>query len=445
MSRKYTLKELAKMSALRQSMLLALVFLFLHFLGALIIDNLVRRDFDNQVSLELQSRFNAIASDIKIRGFQRNDYPISGTVVVYYQSDAPSQVVAPEGIFERTGDFELEPFQLSRLRWGEEWQYYAGDVNGQKLVVGVNLVLRTHFLSVIARTIVIVGAIIAAVTLGIGAFLGLRTQRRLNRISQVLEHVASGRLDRRVNTRKELDDLDVLGHRIDQTIDRLDIVLRQSRDFATNIAHDLKTPLARLRLRLEQVIISQAEDKIESVETIEALQQCDQIIAVIDAFLRIARLESGTIRNRFEPVDITDLAEEVFSTFEPVAEDTGYELILDASDPVTVKGDRVLLYQLLVNLIENALKHTPKGSKITLVANARTLGVADTGPGIPPEAYSEVIKPSVRLDRSRSDSGAGLGLALVKTIADLHDASLILSPNPGLENSGLFIRIEFSP
>lgn len=432
------------MSALRQSMLLALVFLFLHFLGALIIDNLVRRDFDNQVALELQSRFQAIASDIRIRGFQRDDYPISGTVVVYYQSDAASQAVAPEGIFDRSGDFELEPFQLTRLRWGEEWQYYAGDVSGQKLIVGVNLVLRTHFLSVIARTILIVGAVIAAVTLGIGAFFGLRTQRRLNRISLVLEHVASGRLDLRVDTQKELDDLDVLGHRIDQTIDRLDIVLRQSRDFATNIAHDLKTPLARLRLRLEQAIIAQTEDQIESAETIEALQQCDQIIAVIDAFLRIARLESGTIRNRFEPVDIAELSEEVFSTFEPVAEDAGYTLVPQISGPVTVKGDRVLLYQALVNLIENALKHTPKGSRITLIANANALGVADTGPGIPPEAYAEVIKPSVRLDRSRSDSGAGLGLALVKTIADLHNARLVLSPNPELEGSGLFIRMEFT-
>ncbi len=126
-----------------------------------------------------------------------------------------------------------------------------------------------------------------------------------------------------------------------------------------------------------------------------------------------------------------------------VVEDGGRRLDVDAHGPAIVDGDRVLLIQMLANLIENGIRHTPEGTVLTLVAGARELGLADTGPGIPPGEYGNVTRPMVRLDKSRSPEGAGLGLALAKTIAELHGAELVLSENVASDTPGLVVRAVF--
>ena len=157
---------------------------------------------------------------------------------------------------------------------------------------------------------------------------------------------------------------------------------------------------------------------------------------MFDAFLRIARLEAGASRAGFESVDLAALAGEVAEIYAAVVEDGGRRLEVEARGPAWVSGDRVLLIQMLANLIENGMRHTPEGTTLTLVAGVRELGLADTGPGIPAAERDSVTRPAYRLDRSRGLDGAGLGLSLARTIAELHGAELLLSENPRSEDAG---------
>jgi signal transduction histidine kinase len=210
------------------------------------------------------------------------------------------------------------------------------------------------------------------------------------------------------------------------------------RQVSTDIAHDLRTPLTRLRQRLEEMKggLSAAEPVTE--EQIEAaIAQTDSILAIFRALLRISSLEAGAGKQRFAEVDLSEILDRVFHAYLPVAEDAHHSLSADIEPAVKVRGDSELLTQAVTNLIENALVHTPTGSHIGLSVG-RTEGgvvmtVADDGPGIPVDDRGKVLRRFYRLDASRHSPGAGLGLAIVSAIAALHEAQLLLVDNcPGL-------------
>ncbi|WP_052248878.1 sensor histidine kinase [Leisingera sp. ANG-Vp] len=433
------------MSALRQSLVLALCLFLLQIAGAVLAGLIVRSEFDQRVEEDLSARFAVIAEDIRSRGFDPADYANDGKDAVYFQANASSAAEAPEGIFTLRGLFDDDRWDRSTdsplAMSGGHWYYYAGEASGSVLVVGSNLGTGTFTLIIVPLTFFTIGLAVSLIAVLLGAVFSFHSQKRLSRMARVLDQVASGRLEARVAPAGARDDLDDLAQNIDRTLERLEVLFNQSRNIAANIAHDLKTPLARLRLRLENaLLLEDPEDTKGNVAA--ALTQADHIIAVFEAFLRIARLESGNARKRFAQVSLPEIAAEAATTFAPVAEDAGFEFATEISGNRRVQGDAVLLTQMLTNLIENAMRHTPPGSRITLIASQTELGVADTGPGLPPDAYAEVVKPSVRLDRSRTTPGAGLGLALVKAIADAHDARLILSPGSG--GRGLHVRARFS-
>ncbi|WP_052261692.1 sensor histidine kinase [Leisingera sp. ANG-M1] len=432
------------MSALRQSLVLALCLFLLQIVGAILAGLVVRSEFDQRVEEDLSARFSAIASEIQARGFDPAHYPNDGKEAVYFQADTASAASAPEGIFALRGLFDDDRWDRSPetplAMSGGHWYYYAGEAGGSVLVVGSNLGTGTFTLIIVPLTFFSIGLAVSLIAVLLGAVFSFHSQKRLSRMARVLDQVALGQLEARVAPAAARDDLDDLAQNIDRTLERLEVLFNQSRNIAANIAHDLKTPLARLRLRLENALL--LEDPEESKDNVAAaLTQADHIIAVFEAFLRIARLESGNARKRFALVSLAEIAAEVATTFAPVAEDAGYEFTTRISSSRRVLGDAVLLTQMLTNLIENAMRHTPPGSRISLIASQTELGVADNGPGLPPGAYSEVIKPSVRLDRSRTTPGAGLGLALVKAISDAHDARLLLSP---AADGGLYVRARFS-
>ncbi|WP_306260435.1 cell wall metabolism sensor histidine kinase WalK [Pararhizobium sp. IMCC21322] len=174
-----------------------------------------------------------------------------------------------------------------------------------------------------------------------------------------------------------------------------------------------------------------------------AIAQTDHIIAIFDAFLRIAKLESGAAYAAFEAINLGMLVQKVSDIFGAVIEDSGRRLIVEVTNPAIIQGDRVLLVQMLANLIENAMHHTPEGTDIALIADGPTLGLSDTGPGIPQDEYDRITQPLYRLEKSRTTDGAGLGLSLVKTITNPHHADLISSENPNLPSGGLFVRAMF--
>lgn len=270
-------------------------------------------------------------------------------------------------------------------------------------------------------------------------FIARRTEARIGRMEAVLEAVGAGDTGLRIED-GGTDDVARLAQSVDAALDRLEAGISAIRQVSTDVAHDLRAPLARLRLRLEPVAMDGAQPAATRREIGKALEDLDQISGTFDAILRLARMQAGMVEITPAPVDLAALCREVHEMLAASAEDMGHDLRLvieaPATDPVTVPGDRDLLGQALVNLIDNALRHCPAPARITLALKggaAPGLSVQDDGPGIPEADLARVRERFVRLEASRATPGSGLGLALVEAIARLHGAHLRLAnTHPGL-------------
>ncbi|MEM6500135.1 MAG: HAMP domain-containing sensor histidine kinase, partial [Pseudomonadota bacterium] len=201
--------------------------------------------------------------------------------------------------------------------------------------------------------------------------------------------------------------------------------------------------LARLRAQLESSLIAAVErgQPIEPVDLEAALEQIDQITSTFEALLRLARIESGAGRGAFKPVPLQDLIAEVSETYGPVVEETDDIFKVVVSKPQTILGDHDMLVQLLANLIQNALRHGARSQTITLQAHGTRVIVTDEGAGIPLQERENVLQPLYQGEGTRQDEGFGLGLSLVRAIAELHDADLTLSDGPG--GRGLCVTVKF--
>lgn len=249
--------------------------------------------------------------------------------------------------------------------------------------------------------------------------------------------VMAGDLTRRIPAQGSEDELGWLATTFNHMLDRAASLVELNRQIGSDLAHDLRSPLSHMLQRLEQARLRarHAEDYESAIDA--ALDDVNQVLATFNAILRIAQVEAGTRRAGFRRVDLVELVRDVAETFDPVAHDGGRTITRSGLSELSVVGDRELLTQCLVNLVENALRHTPERTTIDLRVE-RTDGtarivVADDGPGIPPEDRGRVLARFARLDRSRSTPGSGLGLTLCSAIADLHDGRLSLEENaPGL-------------
>jgi signal transduction histidine kinase len=282
-------------------------------------------------------------------------------------------------------------------------------------------------------------AIAATILLGVtgGVWLSRVFLHRVDAISRTAEAIIDGDLTKRVPLQGTGDDLDRLAETLNRMLDRMDRLLESVRQASNNIAHDLRTPLSRLGQRLEEARTRtwSAADHRRALDAAKA--EVDGLLGTFSALLRIAEVEAGAQRAAFRPVDLSAVVTTVAEAFGPSAEEAGYTLTAEVAPSVVVHGDRELLTQLLVNLVENALRHTPPGSRVRLVltgeAGRAVLTVADNGPGVPEAERASVLRRFYRLDHSRSTPGSGLGLSLVAAVAELHGAALCLDDaGPGL-------------
>ena len=275
-----------------------------------------------------------------------------------------------------------------------------------------------------------------------GLWMARRSQARLDTINTGLAAVARGDLSARIELPGQ-DDLSLLADRINTTTARLEDAMMQMRVQSSNIAHDLRTPLARLRAGLETALLD-ATDKdrpIQPEEVGSALEQIDRITGTFEALLRLSRIESGAGRAAFTPVDLGKLAASVAETFGPVIEDAGQDLLREIQSPATISGDHDMLVQLLANLIQNALRHGVPQQTILLHVHGSRVIVSDEGPGIPLADRENVLQPLYQGETTRQGEGFGLGLSLVRAIADLHGADLSLSDGPN--GRGLSVTLHF--
>ncbi len=312
----------------------------------------------------------------------------------------------------------------------------AGLPGGLELMVGADLAPVRRGAAALTGALPVAGAVAALAALLLGFVVARRLERRLRAISEAGQAVITGDLSRRLPVSGGRDEFDRLAGTMNAVLARVETLVEGLQSTTASIAHDLRSPLFRLRQQLEAAAARPREPEADTRTLDASLAELDGVLATFSALLRIARVEAGLNDTGFVTVDLSALADDVAGLYAPVAEDAGQYLDVCVTPGQLVRGDKVLLQQATANLIENALTHGGPGVRVQVSIRAEpspTLVVRDTGPGIPSSEHGRVLERFYRLDRSRNTPGSGLGLALVAAVARLHGATLRLDDAaPGL-------------
>jgi hypothetical protein len=273
--------------------------------------------------------------------------------------------------------------------------------------------------------------------LGGGALMSRNMLARLDSINRTSGEIMAGDLSRRVPIGDAHDEFDALAENLNAMLDRIERLMKGVREVTDSVAHDLRTPLNRLRNRLESTLRQLDPASAETAEIEAAVSETDQLITTFNALLLIAEADAGVSRGEMLPIDLAPIAADMAELYAPLAEEKGVSLEIAPSGMTMIDGNRSLISQALANLVDNAIKYTPSGGRVMVRASETPLGaelrVSDTGPGISTPERARVVERFVRLEASRNSPGTGLGLSLVAAVARLHDARLILEDNaPGL-------------
>lgn len=318
--------------------------------------------------------------------------------------------------------------------------------NGMILLVGRDLGEPERFRGVVQRALMLALGIMGLGALMIWYFVGRTALRRIDSISEASARIMGGDLSGRLPVTGAGDEFDRLSENLNAMLTRIAALNEGLKQVSDNIAHDLKTPLTRLRSRAE-VALSTARDAPDYRETLEAtIAESDQLIRTFNAILMISRLEAGYSAESTEPLDLAEIASGVVDLYEPLAEEQNVSLETRMEGSVRIQGNRELVAQALSNVVDNAIKYAADqpGKARVLVAAAASgsqarLSVTDNGPGVPEEDRQRVTERFVRLEKSRTRPGSGLGLSLAKAVMKFHGGTLELSDaKPGLRVEMVF-------
>ncbi|MGE0845880.1 MAG: sensor histidine kinase [Flavobacteriaceae bacterium] len=312
---------------------------------------------------------------------------------------------------------------------------------GFRLAVGRDTAERERFLEVVERAAWWAGALVLILGIGGGYLIARRTLSRIDAVNETSRRIMRGDLSERIPRNGSGDEFDRLSANLNDMLERISRLVAGMREVSDNIAHDLRTPLARMRGRIEASLRGGGEAEMRAALE-DTVEETDRLIATFNALLTIARTESGSTKPVREPVDLAALAREIGELYEPSAEEAGFTLEIDAADAkAVIAGNRDLLAQALSNLIDNAISHGAPATggdrdiRISVAGDAAgvSLVVADRGEGVPEADRQRVLDRFVRLEKSRSRPGSGLGLSLVGAIVALHGGDIRLEDNdPGL-------------
>lgn len=358
------------------------------------------------------------------------------------------------GIFDREGAVEL-PFDYKRFGDFETEYTALGHVmqlpNGFKLLVGQDLDEPTRFGDLIENALITALAIMGVGALAIWYFVGRTALKRIDRVSIASEKIMAGDLSQRLPVMGSGDEFDRLSQSLNTMLGRIERLNEGLRQVSDNIAHDLKTPLTRLRNRAEAALASDGSEDHYRGALEDMISESDQLIRIFSALLMISRVESGSMAAQLSEISLSSAAHDAAELYEPVAEDDDVTLTGEIADELNINGNRELVGQALTNLIDNAIKYASDRDeaqiwiKLVNVGDKVHLTVADNGVGIPEDKHGEVIKRFVRLDESRNMPGTGLGLALVEAVMRLHGGELKLGAtdindkdHPGLSVTMIF-------
>jgi signal transduction histidine kinase len=308
---------------------------------------------------------------------------------------------------------------------------------GYILLVGRKMADIEHVHEIIVEVLYICFGIMFALAAAGGMLISYTIYRRIEAINQAFRSVAAGALQTRVKVAGTGDEFDHLAVHLNQTLNRICELIDGVRDISYSVAHDLRTPLNRLRHRLESMLAPQMTREKMTDEVRASLAEIDALVATFNAILRIAQAELGAGVEQFADFNLSGAVADVVDLYRPVAEEKSQVITTDIAPDITVNGDRHLITQMVANILDNAIKYTPAGGNIAITLSAADahaqLTIADSGPGIPEAFHHKVTEKFFRLERSRSSPGNGLGLSLVSAAVKLHKGELTFGDGtPGL-------------
>jgi signal transduction histidine kinase len=328
---------------------------------------------------------------------------------------------------EREGDRLQLPLRARTVRLDDASLLTVG-VDGEQLDATRKLFI-----------LVAVGAVIGSLLMApaIGYYMSRSLLKRLDLLNLTIASILAGDFSRRVLLRGTNDEFDALSQRFNEMLETIQRLMGDLRLVANNVAHDLRTPLSRLQLRLEELRDRYEDSNAANADIDQAIDECRGIVEAFNAILKLSEIESEQTRTSFGDCNLSDLVDAMAEAYGGIADEEGRSLHVDIQPHVHVRGDKHLLLQMLSNLLENAFKHTPAGTALRLRLQGRgeapVIVIEDEGPGIPEAARTRVFSPFHRLEQSRTTPGSGLGLSLVLAIARRHDIRIALSDaNPGL-------------
>ncbi len=375
--------------------------------------------------------------------FHMADHP--GNLGIYLLLDGQGQRLA--GNLDLTPNAQINPGEFTFFLHQDQpdsteppLHIFATEValsNGCHLLVGQNY----QAIDQIKSELVPVAAWALGISFVLGVlvavFLARRLARRLEKINRTSRAIFEGNLDSRMHRSGSGDEFDNLSTNLNRMLDRIFALMASVRGVTDNIAHDLRSPLSRMRSRMEVALLADRPSEEYKEVLIETVEDTDRLLATFNSLLTIARVESGAARDGFSVIDLGQVVSDTVEFYLPVVEENGQTLQWSIEGDLKMNGNPDLLAQVLVNLLDNCVKYAPQGAALSVAARRKgdkiLLKVSDSGPGIPPYFREKALQRFSRLDASRSKPGQGLGLSLVQVVAEIHGGNVLLEDaQPGL-------------
>ena len=450
-------RRILNTSVFRLSVLYAVLFSLIAAVALISVYKVAETQIKDQVDTRLQLQTNLLLKKYEsfaVEGLieavninnQKGDQPLFFYLLIHRVRFDLTRFVTPDKIIKEKNQWfasrplgDMAKYIDGRNKEDEVRVLLSVLPGGYQLLVGAELKETQGLLNQLFRATLVAISVIFTVSVIIGFLMARNMVRRISVVTRTADNIIEGDLSQRIPVVKDRNnELDRLSLSLNRMLDRNEELMQSMQQVTNNLAHDLRNPLNRIRNRLESVQIRKMKEEDYTDVIDDTIHDIDGVISTFNALLSIAQIESGIPRNNWESFSLNKLLDDLAEMYEAVSQEQQKTWQYWAEENLQLHGSKHLIAQLFTNLLDNAFKYTPKNGSITLNASSDeqsniNIRITDNGSGIPEDEYDKVFKRFHRLDSARSTEGNGLGLSLVKAVADLHDAEIRLVNNePGL-------------
>jgi signal transduction histidine kinase len=341
-----------------------------------------------------------------------------------------------------TGEFQLVSDGVETRIFRAKWTMLSGGVH---LLAGAEITELKQFQRRMYYAFSVAALFIVMVSAASSVIVTRRTVARIEGINAASRAIMDSDLQRRIPVHGASDEWDQLAANLNSMLDRIEFLMGEVKQVGDSIAHDLRTPLTRMRARLERSSLKNRNAEDDQALLASTIMDLDDVLRMFRALTRISQIEASTRASTLRTLDLSLVAKEVAELFDAAAEERGSRLEVSGSEPVEILGDRDLLFDAISNLVDNAIKHGRERGLVRISADCReecaVLAISDDGPGVPPDERDLIFSRFYRSEKSRGTPGNGLGLSIVAAVARVHGANVKLSSN----RPGLTIELQFPP